>query len=115
MTDARGIVEIIMLLPGAQTARIRRQAAELMVRCLGGDLSLVDEVCAIRGFQEEFPARAPKDPRRIFGEVIEARGTSSGEQQLARMCGDIIAKALPEVVCLSGWLAGWLAVCLCLS
>ena len=32
VADARGIVEVIMLLPGAQAARIRRQAAELLVR-----------------------------------------------------------------------------------
>ena len=50
VTDARGIVEIVMLLGGRQAARVRRQAAELLVRYLGGDLSLVDEVCRIRGF-----------------------------------------------------------------
>ena len=50
VTDARGIVEIIMLLGGRQATRVRRRAAELLVRYLGGDLSLVDEVCRIRGF-----------------------------------------------------------------
>ena len=34
VTDARGIVEIIMLLPGRHAARVRRQAAELLVRYL---------------------------------------------------------------------------------
>ena len=34
-----------MLLPGQQAARVRRQAAELLCRYLGGDLALVDEVC----------------------------------------------------------------------
>ena len=43
MTDAKGIVEVIMLLPGQQAARVRRQAAELLCRYLGGDLALVDE------------------------------------------------------------------------
>ena len=43
VADAKSIVEIIMLLPGRQAARVRRQAAELMCRCLGGDLSLVEE------------------------------------------------------------------------
>ena len=47
VADARGIVEVIMLLPGAQAARIRRQAAELLVRFLGGDLGIVAEVCAL--------------------------------------------------------------------
>ncbi len=49
VTDVRGIVEIIMLPQGHHAARVRRQAAELLVRYLGGDISLVDEVCAIRG------------------------------------------------------------------
>ena len=35
VADVRGIVEIIMLLPGQQTARVRPQAAELLVRYLG--------------------------------------------------------------------------------
>ena len=78
VTDAKGIVEIIMLLPGKQAARVRRQAAELLCRWLGGDLSLVDEVCALRGFQEELAIRAPEDPRRLFGEVVEASSSSSG-------------------------------------
>ena len=32
VTGVRGIVEIIMLLPGRHAARVRRQAAELLVR-----------------------------------------------------------------------------------
>ena len=32
VTDARGIIEVIMLMGGAQAARVRRQAAELVVR-----------------------------------------------------------------------------------
>ena len=48
VTDARGIVEIILLLPGHHAALVRRQAAELLVRYLGGDVVLVDEVCALR-------------------------------------------------------------------
>ncbi len=72
VASVRGIVEIIMLLPGEQAARVRRQAAELLCRWLGGDLALVDEVCRIRGFQEEMAAQRPEDPRRIFGEAVEA-------------------------------------------
>ena len=53
IADVRGIVEIVMLLPGRHAARIRRQAAELLCRYLGGDLALVDEVCRNRGFQEQ--------------------------------------------------------------
>ena len=86
--DVRGAVEIILLLPGSQAARVRRQAAELLCRYLGGDLSLVDEVCAIRGFQEELAVRAPDDGRRVFGEAVEAASGSAGPpgQQIEHLC-----------------------------
>ena len=70
--DVRGVVEIIMLLPGQQAARVRRQAAELLVRYLGGDLGIIDEVIALHGLQEELAVRAPDDPRHIFGEDVAA-------------------------------------------
>lgn len=76
-----------MLLPGQQAARVRRQAAELLVRYLGGDMALVDEVCRIRGFQEEMAAQRPEDPRRIFGEAVGASGSHGpmGEQMMRMM------------------------------
>ena len=82
VTDAKGIVEVIMLLPGQQAARVRRQAAELLCRYVGGDLALVDEVCRNRGFQEQLAVQAPEDPRRLFGEVVEA--TAGGSQRARR-------------------------------
>jgi len=78
-----GIVEIVMLLPGRQAARVRRHAAELLVRYLDGDRALVDEVCRDRGFQEALAVRAPEDPRRLFGADVEASTTPSSE--LARL------------------------------
>ena len=76
-SGVRGVVEIVMLLQGHAAAKVRRQAAELLVRYLGGDLALVDEVCKIRGFQEELAFQAPEDPRRVFGEVAEASSSPS--------------------------------------
>ena len=38
--------------------------------------AIIDEVCALRGFQEQLAVRAPDDPRRLFGEAVEA--SSSG-------------------------------------
>ncbi len=37
VTGVRGVVEIIMLLPAQTAARVRKQAAELLVRYLWGD------------------------------------------------------------------------------
>ncbi len=42
VVEAKGIVEIIMLLQGHHAARVRRQAAELLVRYLGGDVAIID-------------------------------------------------------------------------
>ncbi len=77
MADVRGIVEIIMLLPGHTAARVRKQAAELLVRYLGGDLSIIDEVCALRGFQEQLAVHAQDDPRRVFGQAVESAPQNS--------------------------------------
>ena len=52
------------------------------MQILGGDLALVDEVCRIQGFQEELAVQAPKDPRRLFGEMVEANAAG---QELTQM------------------------------
>ena len=101
IADVRGIVEIVMLLPGRHAARVRRQAAELLCKYLGGDLALVDEVYRNRGFQEQLAVQAPEDPRRLFGEVVEATGGTVGSAtttQLARACTEAIAKAVPGII-----------------
>ena len=35
-------------------------------------MRIIDEVCALRGLQEELATARPDDPRRIFGEAVEA-------------------------------------------
>ena len=47
-------------------------------------ISVIDEVCVRRGFQEELAVRAPEDPRRVCGEAVEAAAGPTGEQ-MARM------------------------------
>ena len=102
VTDARGIVEVVMLLPGRHAAHVRRQAAELLVRYLGGDVSLVGEVCALRGLQERLAAEQPEDPLRAFGEAVEVVSNVSGPMpmvgQLAQACADTVAHAIPGIV-----------------
>jgi hypothetical protein len=84
VANIRGAVELVLLLPGHHAARIRRQAASLLVRYLGGDGSLVDEVCRLRGFQEELAVQNPEDPRRVFGEAVEAAAPVLAEQVLSK-------------------------------
>ena len=73
------MVEIIMLLPGSTAAAVRVEASKLLVRYLGGDLKLVDEVRALRHVQEELADLAPLHPLRKFGEAVEASNNISPE------------------------------------
>ena len=72
VTDARGIIEIIMLLPGRKAAQVRQKSADVIVRYLGGDPSLVPEIMRNRGMQEELAENDPSHPMRIFGETVES-------------------------------------------
>jgi len=60
------IVEIIFLLPGKTAARIRSEAAKLLVRYLGGDVRLVQEVQQMAHVQKHLGENAPEHPLRIF-------------------------------------------------
>ena len=97
VANIREVIELVLLLPGRHAARVRWEAASLITRYVGGDLALVDEICRNRGMQEELAARNPDDPRRLFGEAVEAAGPM-GEQQLARVCTDIVTRTLPAVL-----------------
>ena len=81
-----------MLLPGQCAARVRRRSCELIVRYLGGDLSIIPEVMANRGLQEELAANAPEDPRRAFGEAVEGPGLASAVQLLERALPPVLEK-----------------------
>ena len=70
VTDARGAIELIMLLPGKTAAMARQSAASVVVRYLGGDMSLVQEVMTHRQVQAELdpehPARIPRDSGAVL-------------------------------------------------
>ena len=73
------MVEVLMLLPGSTAAAVRVEASKLLVRYLGGDLKLVDEVRALRHVQEELADLAPLHPLRKFGQAAEASNNISPE------------------------------------
>ena len=97
VATCRGVVELVMLLPGRHAALVRKQACELLVRYLGGDMSLISEVCAMRGFQEQLAVRAPEDPARTFGEAVEPVAAPSAEY-LSRVCTDIVGRTVPVML-----------------
>ena len=73
VASAEEMVQILMQLPG-ETA-FKRNCANLVVRYLGGDPSLVDDVAKHRIAQEQMARDDPDNPMRVFGEDVEARGT----------------------------------------
>jgi len=82
VADVRGIVEIIMVLPGRAAAQMRKAAANVMVRYLGGDLSLVDEVAANRLTQEQLDE---DDPARLFRQTVESEALKRKREEVELM------------------------------
>jgi len=66
--DVKGAVRIMLLLPGRAAAHFRESTAHLLIRYLGGDESLVDEIRANAATQQTLPA---EHPGRAFGEAVE--------------------------------------------
>ena len=73
-TDAEGITNIFMVLPGSADAELRKHCAKVVVRYLGGDPTLVDEIAANRAAQERLAQQDPSHPARLFGEAVERQG-----------------------------------------
>ena len=87
-----------MLLPGQCAAQVRRRSAELIVRWLGGDLSIIPEVMANRGMQGQLAAGAPQDPRRAFGEAVEAGQGLVFQQVLEQTLPRVLEKVTEKLV-----------------
>jgi hypothetical protein len=69
VTCAKGVVTIVMLLPGRAAAHVRKRAASTLVRFLGGDMSMVEELARNHLTQQELDE---DDPGRIFGKAVES-------------------------------------------
>jgi hypothetical protein len=79
IADIETIVHIIMLLPGEQAKRVRVQASKLLVRYIGGDPTLVDELKVIQ------------EAQRTIEDIPEDQRTA--HQQLAAACADTVREA----------------------
>ena len=79
VTDARGAVVIINTLGGSRAATFRLKCADVVVRYLGGDETLIDEIRGIREVQERLP---DDHPLRLFGETVEAEREAPVDPEL---------------------------------
>jgi hypothetical protein len=86
-TDAKGIIKILMCIPGNAAAGFRERAAETVVRYLGGDQTLIGEIYRNRAAQEHLAASNPHHPATLFGEAVESSHTPSEtvEEQTQRI------------------------------
>ena len=74
--DARQMVQLLWALPG--DTEFRRNSADVVVRYLGGDPRMVNEILSNRAAQETLAREDPAHPARIFGEAVEAEGSACG-------------------------------------
>ena len=91
MADARTAAEIIMVLPGRAAAQVRRAAAGVMVRYLGGDPSLVEEIAANRLRQEDMD---DDEPARLFGQAVESDAIKRKREEVTLLEMDCQAKRI---------------------
>lgn len=68
VTDARGVVTILNLLPGRKAAAFRAASANVMVRFMGGDLTIIAEIQRNAEAQQNIP---DNHPARLFGSDVE--------------------------------------------
>ena len=71
VATAPEIVQVLWALPG--DSAFKRNSAEVVVRYLGGDPTLIDEVWRNRAAQEALSQGNIDHPARLFGEAVNAR------------------------------------------
>ena len=70
-TDVRGAIEWAFLLPGRHAARIRRQATDLLVRYLGGDLGIIElPVCQHLPYAHDIAVNRMHSLTRPFANIL---------------------------------------------
>ena len=68
-----------MLLPGRAAASVRKEAANCLVRYLGGDLTLVDELARNHLAQQDLDEDAPA---RLFGQAVESEAVKRKREEV---------------------------------
>ena len=65
--DSKGVIELIMVLPGTKAASCRKEFAEIIVRYLGGDLSLCYDVAQIH---QQRQITSSKEPDSFIAPIV---------------------------------------------
>ena len=75
--DLKTLVQVIFMLPGREASLVRQAAAEVFVRFMGGDLTLIQDVQRMNEVQSFLREHEPEHPMRVFGEAVESEPTST--------------------------------------
>ena len=96
ITCARGVVSIVMLLPGRAAAHVRKQAASTLVRYLGGDMSMVEELAHNHLTQQELDE---DNPARIFGQTVESDRVKRAREEvlIAELDGQLKRRKIESI------------------
>ena len=94
MSDGRGIAELIMHLPCKLSDATRRSAAELLLRYMGDDTSIIGGGCVQSGLQEGLVAGATEDSRPALAASLQAGSGSD----VATVCAHVLAGQLPHLL-----------------
>jgi hypothetical protein len=92
--DLKTLIQVIFMLPGREASTVRQAAAEVFIRFMGGDLSLIQDVQKMNEVQSFLKEHDPEHPMRIFGESVE----SSERTEVAPASQTPVPRAPPNPV-----------------
>lgn len=96
VTDIRGLVETLLLVPGKRAQAFRSKVASVFVRCTGGDVRLVQEIERSAHVQRHLQQHCPEHPFTAFGEEASRGSSSSGDSAVVGAPGATTMHSIVE-------------------
>lgn len=84
VADIKGIVEMLLLVPGQRAAKFRKSVVDVFVRFVGGDETLVEKIRGFAHVQRFLQANDPNHPATAFGDYVERRQAEEGASEEER-------------------------------
>jgi hypothetical protein len=102
--DLKTLIQVIFMLPGPEAAQVRQAAAEIFIRFMGGDLSLIQDVQRMNEVQAFLREHEPEHPMRIFGEAVESTEevTPASQTQVPRVPPNPVIMKVEDSIGLPG-------------
>ena len=95
--DLKTLIQVIFMLPGREASLVRQAAAEVFVRFMGGDLTLIQDVQRMNEVQGFLREHEPEHPMRMFGEAVESEPASTEVSAPPEASREAPAASLPPL------------------